>query len=215
MENKITNEDILEPEMLEKCFKTYWTLFVVFMKISFVTFGGGAAVIPFIDRECVQKRGWISDKDLLEIVAIANSLPGASMIQMAGLVGYRKAGKRGAVAATLGIALVVPIIFFAFMSFADLVDKDLMKQIKIFVMPVIAAMMFALIIKLWKGSKNKIDQRWAWILFGISAILYFVFENIFPLVASAIMIGGVLATALFYVLLEKAKKHDHTDGGIK
>lgn len=215
MEVKKTETNLLEPQMLQKCFKTYSMLFLVFMKISFITFGGGAAVIPFIDRECVQKRGWITDKDLLEIVAISNSLPGASMIQMAALVGYRKAGKRGAIAAALGIAIIVPMIFFVFIMFAESIEKKMMMQIKAFVMPVIAAMLFALIVKLWKTSRKNIDQRWAWVLFGISAILYFVFENSFPLIASVIMVGGVIATALFYIALAKAKKIDHTDGGIK
>lgn len=209
----IKNEDVLEPKMLKKCFRTYSLLFLVFMKISFITFGGGAAVIPFIDRECVQKRGWISEKDLLEIVAIANSLPGASMIQMAALVGYRKAGKRGAIAAALGMALIVPIIFFLFVIFASFIDKDMMKQIKIFVMPVIAAMLFALIIKLWKSSRKNIDQRLAWVLFLISAGLYFLFENSFPLIASVIMVGGVLTTALFYLVFKK--DNSTKSGGIQ
>lgn len=80
-------------------------LFLSFFKIGLFTFGGGYAMIPFIQREAVEKRHWISEEDILEIVAIAESTPGPIAVNAATFVGYRTAGAAGAAAATFGVVL--------------------------------------------------------------------------------------------------------------
>ena len=56
--------------------KTLLEIFLTFLRIGAFTFGGGYAMIPLIQKETVEKHGWISDRDILEIVAIAESTPG-------------------------------------------------------------------------------------------------------------------------------------------
>lgn len=80
-------------------------LFGTFLKIGAFTFGGGYAMIPLIQREAVERNGWISEEDILEIIAIAESTPGPIAINSATFVGYRVAGKWGAACATLGVVL--------------------------------------------------------------------------------------------------------------
>lgn len=82
-----------------------WLLFLTFLKIGAFTFGGGYAMIPLIQRETVEKKHWIADSDILEIVAIAESTPGPIAINAATFVGYRVAGFFGALAATVGVVL--------------------------------------------------------------------------------------------------------------
>ena len=53
-----------------------WELLLVFLKIGAFTFGGGYAMIPLIQREMVDNKKWISEKDILDIVAISESTPG-------------------------------------------------------------------------------------------------------------------------------------------
>jgi len=53
-----------------------WSLFLTFFKIGAFTFGGGYAMIPILEREFVTKRGWITDEDMLNFVAIGQSTPG-------------------------------------------------------------------------------------------------------------------------------------------
>ena len=81
------------------------TLFAVFFRIGAFTFGGGYAMIPLIQRDVVEKHKWITDDDILEIVAIAESTPGPIAINSATFVGYRVAGFFGAFAATFGVVL--------------------------------------------------------------------------------------------------------------
>ena len=80
-------------------------LFLTFLKIGAFTFGGGYAMIPLIQKETVETRKWITDDDILEIVAIAESTPGPIAVNSATFVGYRVAGFFGALAATCGVVL--------------------------------------------------------------------------------------------------------------
>ena len=85
--------------------KRLWQLFLTFLKIGGFTFGGGYAMIPLIQKETVENKGWITDEDILEIIAIAESTPGPIAINSATFVGYRTAGFWGAVCATIGVVL--------------------------------------------------------------------------------------------------------------
>ena len=93
--------------------KTLATLFWAFFKIGAFTFGGGYAMIPLIQRETVEKQGWISDDDILEVVAIAESSPGPIAINAATFIGYRVAGFLGALCATLGVVLPSFVVILA------------------------------------------------------------------------------------------------------
>lgn len=102
----------------------YFSLFKTFFKIGAFTFGGGYAMIPLIEEEIVDKKGWIAKEDILDLFAIAQSIPGAIAINTATLVGYKKAGKRGGICATLGVILpsfiIISIIAAFFSQFAHL-----------------------------------------------------------------------------------------------
>ena len=71
-------------------------LFLTFMKIGAFTFGGGYAMLPLIQKEIVEKKHWITDNDILEIVAVSESTPGPIAINAATFVGFRICGFWGA-----------------------------------------------------------------------------------------------------------------------
>ncbi len=104
--------------------KRILTLFLTFFKIGAFTFGGGYAMIPLIQREIVEKHGWMTDEDILDIFAIAESTPGPIAINSATFVGYRTAGFLGAAAATTGVVLpsfvIILLISFLLTGFADI-----------------------------------------------------------------------------------------------
>ena len=91
---------------------TLFQLFKTFFTIGAFTFGGGYAMIPLIQRETVQKYGWISDDDILEIIAIAESTPGPISVNAATFVGYRTAGVAGAACAKFGLILPSFLIIY-------------------------------------------------------------------------------------------------------
>ena len=100
-------------------FKKIFSLAWVFFKIGLLTFGGGYAMIPLISRETVENKKWISDQDILDIVAIAESTPGPIAINSATFVGYKVAGTLGSVFATLGTVIPSFVIILIISFFLD------------------------------------------------------------------------------------------------
>ncbi|MBS4194861.1 chromate transporter [Lederbergia citri] len=80
-------------------------IFFTFLKIGPITFGGGYAMIPMIEREVVKKRKWLQARDVGDIFAIAGTAPGAIGINSAVFIGYRIAKMRGALSALLGVLI--------------------------------------------------------------------------------------------------------------
>ena len=94
-------------------------LFLTFVKIGLFTFGGGYAMIAMIENHCVERKGWISHDDMMNVTVIAESTPGPIAINCATFTGYKKAGILGAVTATLGIVLPSFLIIYLISMFLD------------------------------------------------------------------------------------------------
>lgn len=96
-----------------------WRIFWVFARIGSVTFGGGYAMLPIIQRELVEKRGWTSEENLLNYFALGQSVPGVIAVNAATFIGHERRGVPGAIAATLGVifpSVVVITIIAAFLQ---------------------------------------------------------------------------------------------------
>jgi chromate transporter len=97
-------------------FQIFWTFF----KISPVTFGGGYAIIPVIEKEVVTKRKWVKEEDISEVLAVSQTVPGAIGVNSATFIGYQIAGVRGALSAIAGITLptffIIILLGIAFLS---------------------------------------------------------------------------------------------------
>ena len=78
-------------------------LFGVFFRIGAFTFGGGYAMLPIIQREVVEKRGWASDEEVIDYYAIGQSTPGIIAVNTATFIGFKNKGIMGAIFATLGM----------------------------------------------------------------------------------------------------------------
>lgn len=99
-------------------------LFLVFFRIGAFTFGGGYAMIPLIQKEVVEEKKWVTDDDILEIIAIAESTPGPIAINSATFVGYKLCGVLGSAFATLGVVLpsfvIILLISYVLRQFQDI-----------------------------------------------------------------------------------------------
>ena len=98
---------------MKASFKELAKVFATFFRIGAFTFGGGIAMIPLIQKEASEKNKWVTDDDILEIIAIAESTPGPIAINSATFVGYRACGVVGSIAATLGVVLPSFLIILA------------------------------------------------------------------------------------------------------
>ena len=94
-------------------------LFLNFAKIGLFTFGGGYAMLPLIERTCVEKKKWISKEDMVNITVLAESTPGPVAINCATFVGNKQKGIAGAIAATLGMVTPSFIIIYIISVFLE------------------------------------------------------------------------------------------------
>ncbi len=82
---------------------TLMILFITFLKIGAFVFGGGYAMIPVIRYEVVERHGWLSEDEFIDLIAIAESTPGPIAINAATYIGYRVGGIAGSILATLAV----------------------------------------------------------------------------------------------------------------
>ncbi len=130
-----------------------WELMWVFARIGAVTFGGGYAMLPILQRELIEKRGWTTDEELMDYFAIGQCTPGIIAVNTATFVGLKRKGTLGGIFATLGMvlpSLVIITVIAAFISnFADLpAVKNAFAGIRVCVCVLIGNA----VVKLWKKS---------------------------------------------------------------
>lgn len=168
-------------------------IFIVFAKIGAFTLGGGYAMVPLIQSEVVDKKGWIDKEEFVDILAVAQSTPGALAINMATFVGYRMRGIVGSIAATLGCVLpsfisilVIAIFFKRFMNLKP-VQKAFMG-----IRPAVAALIAFSVFKIAKTSSVK---SW-WYIFTILAFAAVAFIKLDPILI--IILSAVSGVAIMF-----------------
>ena len=133
--------------------KELFDLFLTFARIGGLTFGGGYAMLPMLQREVVERRGWATEEELMDYYAIGQCTPGVIAVNTATFIGSKLRGILGGIAATLGVvfpSLVIISVIAAFISnFADLaVVKDAFAGIRVCVFVLI----LNAVVKLGKAS---------------------------------------------------------------
>lgn len=171
------------------------SLFSVFFKIGLFTFGGGYAMIPLIHREMVERRGWIGDQEIVDVLALAQSVPGAVAINAATLIGRRLRGTMGALAATAGVILpsfVIITLIAAF--FSRFQDSPIAQAAFRGLRPAVAAL---LVLAVWKVGKSSVRDGLGWLL-AVSATFLVVVLRLHALYAivGAAVLGIVLHVAV-------------------
>lgn len=161
-------------------------IFLVFFKIGLFTIGGGYAMLPIIQREVVETKGWMTDEEFLDAISLTNSLPGPLATNSATFVGYRVAGTPGSVAAILGAATPsVVIILLIAMVFQNIMDYPMVQYIFDGVRPAVAALILYAVVKLAKSAKVGEYFNWVVALLGFAAVAFFGLHPILVVVCSA------------------------------
>ena len=128
-------------------------IFIVAFRVGIMTFGGGYAMLPILQREVVENRKWVSEEEVLDYYAIGQCLPGIIMVNTMIFVGEKRKGRLGGVVAALGTvfpALIIITVIAALLSnFADLpAVKHAFAGIRVCV----CVLIFNAVTKLWKSS---------------------------------------------------------------
>jgi len=111
------------PDAPRSRWRSCLALFQTFATVSAISLGGGLVMIPVIQKEFVEKRRWLSENDMLDTIALTQSLPGIIAVNISTLIGYRIAGIPGVAAAVTGVVfppftaiIVVAALFFNIMD---------------------------------------------------------------------------------------------------
>ena len=172
--------------------KKILALFTSFFKIGAFTFGGGYAMIPLIQGEISEKKGWITDEEILDIIAIAESTPGPIAINMATFVGYKICGFWGAFFSTLGVVLpsviIILIISFVLREFAQL------KPVKYAFFGIRAGVLALIVKALYSMYKKSPKNLVSYIIMALSFIAVAVFDiNVLLVIIACGVVGLVTA----------------------
>lgn len=183
-----------------------WQLFRSFLKIGAFTFGGGWAMISIIEREIVDNKQWIERKDFLDLLAIAQSLPGILAVNIAIAVGDKLRGGKGSVSATIGTILpsfTIILIIAIFLTPDMIKNNPVISAIFMGIRPAVVALIIAPVITSAKAAK--IGWKSLWIPF-FTALLISLDLGIISNPIIYILLGGIGGLLYFKVILPKLRK---------
>ena len=133
--------------------KPYVSLFFTFAKIGLCTFGGGYAMLPILQRELVDNKGWATEEELADYYAVGQCTPGVIAVNTATFVGYNQMGWLGGVVATLGVVFPCLVIIMAIAAFlSNFMHLDVVVHAFNGVRAGVVALIFSSVLKLLKTS---------------------------------------------------------------
>jgi len=169
------------------------SVFAIFLKLGFTSFGGPIAHIGYFRHEFVEKRKWLDDSAFADLVALCNFLPGPASSQLGMALGISQAGLPGALAAWLGFtmpsALALIAFAYAFTAFGIAPDAGWLRGLKIVAVAVIAQ-------AIWGMGKNLCPDRARATLAIVATLIVFLWPTAWGQIA-AILIGGLIGWRYF------------------
>ncbi len=168
--------------------RDYWQLFTSFFKIGAFTFGGGWAMISVIEKEIVDRHGWIEREEFLDLLAIAQSMPGILAVNIATAIGDKIGGMKGSIVASLGTILPSFLIILSiaiFLTPETIKNNRVLSAIFMGIRPAVVALIIAPVVTSAKAARLTIKTVWI------------------PLVV-ALMISlnlGVVSNPIIYIIL--------------
>ena len=170
-------------------------LFITFAKIGVMTFGGGYAMLPILQRELVENKGWSTEEDLADYYAIGQCTPGIIAINTATFVGTKQKGIIGGIVASLGMVfpslVIITLIATVLTTFSELaIVKHAFAGIRV----AVCVLIFNSVLKLMKSAIK--DYYALFIFIGIFLVALFTsISTVYLIVASAVL-GIVINTVI-------------------
>ncbi|MFC4023505.1 chromate transporter [Oceanobacillus longus] len=180
---------------------TLLQLFLTFLKISPITFGGGYATLTLIEKEVVQKHKWFTSSEIINMLAIAQTAPGAVLVNSAIIIGYRVAGIKGLISALLGSILPTSIIvIMIYTSFKVWGDNPIVKS----AFHGISATVIAMILYAGYTVAKKVFHNTTSILISVISFFVLLIFNINPIIV--ILFGITCGTTIGIVITKRNAK---------
>ena len=159
--------------------KDLWILFASFCRIGGLTFGGGYAMLPMLQKELVEKYGWVTEEELLDYFAIGQCTPGIIAVNTATFIGYKRRGIIGGLVATLGVIfpslIIITIIAAVLQNFSDIpAVQHAFGGIRV----AVCALIISAVLKLWK--KSVVDVFCG--LIFLASLMVMIFLSVSPII---------------------------------
>lgn len=168
-----------------------WSLFMTFAKVGVMTFGGGYAMLPILEREVVTNHGWSTSEQMLDYYAIGQCTPGIIAVNVSTFVGYKTRGIMGAIVATLGIVFPSLVIITALASVLKMFQDNVYVS-KAFagIRIAVCALMASAVIKLAKKAVSGVSTA----IIAVASLLLEIFLGVSPIiiVASVVVFGIIM-----------------------
>ena len=163
-----------------------WEMFITFAKVGVMTFGGGYAMLPILQREVVENKGWATDEELTDYFAIGQCTPGVIAVNTATFIGQKKRGILGGIFTTLGVVfpsvVIISLLAGVIEAFSHIVwVQHAFGGIRVCV----CVLIFNAVLKLWKSA---VKDRWtlgifvvvlaASLLLDLSPVVYVLFAAV-------------------------------------
>ena len=171
---------------MKELLEIYWTFF----KISSVTFGGGMAMLPILQREIAKNKNWVTDEEIIDYYALSQGLPGIIAVNVPAMVGHNRRGIPGSIAASLGIISPSILIITLLAKFiTDFRDIEIVRHAFAGITLGATALIFSAIINLWKKS---IVDKFCLGIFILTFLIMIIFDLSPVLLIIASAIAGII-----------------------
>lgn len=168
-----------------------WKIFITFLIISPVSFGGGYAMIPLLEKTVTERNKWIQKEDIVDVLAVSQTVPGSIAVNAATFIGYQLAGLPGAIAATLGIITPTFVIVVALAAlFLGYHHHPIIQAAFLGIQPAILALILFAALKV--GKTAILDKTT--IVVAVVALILLLFVSIHPIIV--LFIGGLAGVLL-------------------
>ena len=174
--------------------KELWMLLITFAKVGVMTFGGGMAMLPILQREVVENRGWATEAELADYFAIGQCTPGIIAVNTATFIGQKRRGMLGAIFATIGMVLPSLVIIMALAGISGQISHiAAVKHAFAGIRVCVCVLIFNAVVKLWRSAVK--DGK---------ALLIFAAVLALSLLTDITPVVPVLAAALAGILIKVA-----------
>lgn len=164
-----------------------WILFKGFFKVGLFTIGGGLAMIPLITKIMVEDRKWISEDEMMECVAISQTVPGVIAINAATYIGYKKAGMKGGIAATIGVILPSFLIILMLVNALEMVaENDFVQGAFVGIKACVTGLVLCVAYNLGKQNLTSV-VHWALAVAAFVMVVFFGINAIVAIVVLAVL----------------------------
>ncbi|MBQ8293339.1 MAG: chromate transporter [Bacilli bacterium] len=181
--------------------KNIWILMKTFFKVGLFTFGGGLAMLPIIEREVVEKYGWLKPEEMTDLIAIAESTPGPIAVNTATFVGYKVGKFAGAIMSTLSLVFPSLVIITVISFFVDeFLALEYVNYAFMGIRCAVGLLIFLAAVKIFKGNKK---YWYTYVLLALAMLIMLLLPNLSTIY---IIIGGGVVGLIINLISFKTNK---------